>query len=90
MYLRIVELDKGKTCYRYLKLVDSIRIKGKPVQKTLLNFGNIDDWPEKKIQELIERLNRFYGISSPSGTVDLDFEQALDKIEVYTTAEVAV
>jgi len=78
MYLRVIELYKGTTCYRYLKLVDSIRVKGKPVQKTLLNFGNIDDWPEEKIKELIEKLTRFYGLSTPAGTVDIDFEQALE------------
>lgn len=78
MYLRIVELIKGKTCYRYLKLVDSIRVKGKPVQKTLLNFGNVVNWPEEKIKELMDRLTRFYGLSSPPGPVDLDFEQALE------------
>jgi len=78
MYLRVIELKKGTTCYRYLKLVDSVRVKGKPVQKTLLNFGNINDWPEEKIKELIDRLDRFYGLSSFSGTVDLDFERALE------------
>jgi len=78
MYLRIVELKKGDTRYRYLKLVDSIRVKGKPVQKTLLNFGNIEGWPAEKIVAFIDRLTRFYGLSSPAGSLDIDFEQALE------------
>jgi hypothetical protein len=36
MYLRIINLNKGAARYRYLKLVQSTRVKGKPVQKTIV------------------------------------------------------
>lgn len=78
MYLRTVNLKKGATSYRYLKMVESTRVHGKPVQKTLLNFGNIEDWPEEKVYELIDKLSRFYGLCPDAEPVVFDFEQALE------------
>jgi len=45
MYLRILELSRGNKHYKYLKLVETARHKGTIIQKTLLNFGNIEQWP---------------------------------------------
>jgi hypothetical protein len=78
MYLRTVNLKKGDTSYRYLKLVESTRVRGKPVQKILLNFGNMEDWPEEKISELIDQLSRFYGLSPQAEPGAFDCEQVLE------------
>lgn len=59
MYLRIINLTRGERRYKYLKLVETTRYKGKIVQKTLLNFGNIEQWPEDKLNELVYQLNEF-------------------------------
>jgi len=75
-YLRIINLNKGAARYRYLKLVESTRVKGKPVQKTILNFGNIEDWPPERVADLIARLTRFFELSSGPGPEDLSVQEA--------------
>ena len=78
MYLRIINLNKGAARYRYLKLVESTRVKGKPVQKTILNFGNIEDWPPERVADLIARLTRFFELSPGTGPEDLSVQEARD------------
>jgi len=42
MFLRVVRIKKGSQAYKYLKLVKSIRKKGRVIQKVVVNFGNIN------------------------------------------------
>lgn len=60
MFLRILECRTPKGSYRYLKLVENAREKGKRVQRTLLNFGNVERWPRSRLEEFIRKLNDFY------------------------------
>ena len=76
MYLRIINLTKGAARYRYLKLVESTRVKGKPVQKTILNFGDIEDWPPERVADLISRLTYFFELSPGPGPEDLSVQEA--------------
>jgi len=47
--------------------VESTRVKGKPVQKTILNSGNIEDWPPERVADLIARLTRFFNAPPKKG-----------------------
>ena len=76
MYLRIINLRRGEKHYKYLKLVETTRYKGKIVQKTLLNFGNIEQWPEDKLNELVFRLNEFCHLKLGQKVEDEDVDDA--------------
>jgi len=78
MFLRIVDVTKGEEHYRYLKLVESGRAHGKVIQKTLLNFGNIENWPKEKVDEFIVKLTRFFGLDSGPGPQDVEVEESLE------------
>jgi len=78
MYLRIINLKRGEKQYKYLKLVETTRYKGKIVQKTLLNFGNIEQWPEDKLNELVFQLNEFCNLKLGPKVEDVDINDAFD------------
>ena len=78
MYLRIINLKRGEKQYKYLKLVETTRYKGKIVQKTLLNFGNIEQWPEDKLNELVFQLNEFCNLKLGQKVEDVDINDAFD------------
>ncbi len=78
MYLRIINLRRGEKHYKYLKLVETTRYKGKIVQKTLLNFGNIEQWPENKLNELVFRLNEFCNLKLGPKAEDVDVHDTFD------------
>ena len=56
MFVRKLISKKGGQEYIYLKLVENHRVKGKIVQRTLVNFGNINFWSKNKVKELIIKL----------------------------------
>jgi len=78
MYLRIINLKRGEQQYKYLKLVETTRYKEKIVQKTLLNFGNIEQWPEDKLNELVFQLNEFCNLKLGPKVEDVDINDAFD------------
>jgi len=78
MYLRIINLKRGEKQYKYLKLVETTRYKGKIVQKTLLNFGNIDKWSQEKLTELVFQLNQFCTLELGPKVEDIDVHDAFD------------
>ena len=78
MYLRIINLTQGERHYKYLKLVETTRYKGKIVQKTLLNFGNIEQWPEDKLSELVWQLNEFCNLKLGPRPEDVDVHDTFD------------
>lgn len=60
MFLRILKVKKDKKEYEYLKLVENVREDGKTQQRTLLNFGNVQNWPPDKLKLFIDKLNEFF------------------------------
>jgi len=78
MYLRIINLRRDEKLYKYLKLVETARHKGKIVQKTLLNFGNVEQWPEDKLNELVFQLNEFCNLKLGPKAEDVDVNDAFD------------
>lgn len=78
MYLRILELSRGDKKYKYLKLVEAARRKGKIIQKTLLNFGNVEQWPQEKLTEFVCRLNEFCQLNLGPRAEDVDVHDAFD------------
>ncbi len=78
MYLRIINLKRDGRHYKYLKLVETTRYKGKIVQKTLLNFGNIEQWPEEKLNELVFQLNEFCNLKLGPKAEDVDVHDTFD------------
>ena len=78
MYLRIINLTRGEKQYKYLKLVETTRYKGHIIQKTLLNFGNIEQWPEEKLNELVFQLNEFCNLKLGPKAEDVDVHDAFD------------
>ena len=78
MYLRILQLSRGDKQYKYLKLVEAARRKGKIIQKTLLNFGNIEQWPQEKLTEFVCQLNEFCQLNLGPRAEDVDVHDAFD------------
>ena len=78
MYLRIIHLKRDEKHYKYLKLVETTRHKDKIIQKTLLNFGNIEQWPEDKLNELVFQLNGFCNLKLGPKIEDVDIHDAFD------------
>ena len=78
MYLRIINLKRDEKHYKYLKLVETTRHKGKIIQKTILNFGNIEQWPEDKLNELIFQLNEFCNLKLGPKAEDVDVHDTFD------------
>lgn len=59
MFLRELKVRKDQKEYTYLKVVESVREKGRNVQRTLVNLGNVSQWPAEKIVELVGLLTKF-------------------------------
>jgi len=78
MYLRTINVKKGEKSYEYLKLVETCRSKGKVVQKTLLNFGNINQWSPEKLTEFVFKLDQFLSLELGPKPEDVDVHEALD------------
>jgi len=70
LFLRTITIKRGKRTYTYLKLVESVRQKKKVVQKTLVNFGNLEQWPPEKLQKLGADLALLSGLTSDEDLVD--------------------
>lgn len=78
MFLRTLTNRKGVRPHTYLKLVENRRRDGKVVQKVLINFGNITNWPEEKVKALIEKLSLFFEIEKPPFFEDVEPYQSLN------------
>lgn len=82
MFLRTLTNRKEDRSYTYLKLVENHRKRGKVVQNVLVNFGNITNWPEKKVKDLIEKLSLFFEIEKPPFFEDVNPHKSLNFGEV--------
>lgn len=72
MFIRKQVVKKGPISNTYLKLVENYREKGKVVQKTLVNFGNINNWPQEKVKELLCQLSQAMQIEVPPSLEDIE------------------
>lgn len=66
MFIRKLICKRNNQTYTYLKLVENQRIKGKIVQRDLVNFGNITFWSPNKVKELIIKLSQITDVERPS------------------------
>jgi transposase len=78
MFVRKQVVKKGPLFNTYLKLVENYRQKGKVVQKTLVNFGNINNWPQEKVRELIYKLSQVMEIELPPSLEDIEHRGVLN------------
>jgi len=78
MFIRKLTRKKDDKVYTYLKLVENVWQKGKVVQKTLVNFGNISYWPKEKVRELIYKLSQVMEIELPPSLEDIEHEEILN------------
>lgn len=78
VFPRIIQLKKGNQTYQYLKIVETARDKGRVVQKTILNFGNIDHWPKGRLKELVFKLNQFCALETAPSHEDITIQSAVD------------
>lgn len=72
MFIRKHVFKKGAATHTYLRVVENRRQKGKVVQETLVNFGNISRWPEHRVRELIVKLSRFIEMETPVSLEDME------------------
>jgi transposase len=72
MFLRIVKVNKGNRTYKYLRLVQNTRKKGKTIQKVIVNFGNINYWSSEKTRDLINKLAEHFDIDTGLTANDID------------------
>jgi len=59
MFLRELTVKRGEATYTYLKVVESAREQGRIVQRTLVNLGNVGQWPPERLRALVRELQRF-------------------------------
>lgn len=59
MFLRQINLRKEGREYTYLKVVENAWANGRTEQRTLVNFGNISNWPREKLEEVVSLLGKF-------------------------------
>lgn len=59
MFLRKLTLKKNGREYSYLKIVENVWQNGRTVQRSLVNLGNVENWPKKKLEELVGLLTGF-------------------------------
>jgi len=78
MFIRKQVVKKGPVSNTYLKLVENYREKGKVVQKTLVNFGNINNWPQEKVKELLSQLSRAMQIELPPSLEDIEHKGVIN------------
>ncbi|MBW2040341.1 MAG: IS1634 family transposase, partial [Deltaproteobacteria bacterium] len=62
----------------YLKLVENLWQDGKVVQKTLVNFGNINHWPKERVRDLIYKLSQVMEIELPPSLEDIEHRGVLN------------
>ena len=62
MFVREQVVKRGNARYRYLKVVENIRNGAATRQKTLINLGNVEDWPAGKLNEALKLLAAFVGV----------------------------
>jgi hypothetical protein len=65
MFLRELTVKRGDATYTYLKVVESARAQGRIVQRTLVNLGNVAQWPPDRLRALVHELQRFLGEDGP-------------------------
>ena len=78
MFIRKHVFKKAGATQTYLRVVESRRIKGKVVQETLVNFGNISHWPKQRVKELIQKLSRFIELETPGSLEDMELKGVLN------------
>lgn len=78
MFIRKLVLKKGAVSRTYLKLVENSRHNGKVIQKTLVNFGNISNWPKEKVRELIDKLSQAVELEAPLSLEDIEHRCVLN------------
>ena len=59
MFIRVQSVSRAGRQYRYLKVLASSWQEGRPVQRTVLNFGSVDHWPRERLEELVRKLSAF-------------------------------
>ncbi len=78
MFIRKHIVKKGDTTHAYLRVVENYRKKGKVIQRTLVNFGNISHWPKEKVRDLIFKLSQVMEIELPASLEDLEHKEILN------------
>jgi len=62
VFLRKLTLKKRDRKYSYLKVVENTWQDGRTVQRTLVNLGNVETWPNDKLEQLVGLLTGFLEI----------------------------
>jgi len=62
MFVRPHHVRRGDRDYTYLKVVENVRVGKRSVQKTLINLGNVTQWPAGKLEQAVGLLNEFLGM----------------------------
>jgi hypothetical protein len=64
MFIREQVVRKGGTDYRYLKVVENRWEAGRSRQETLVNLGNVANWPQGKLEQVVSKLSSFLGLET--------------------------
>lgn len=83
MYIRISKLKYSGKVYRYLRIVESIRHKGKVVQRVIANLGDLSLINKDNLYKLCLSLSQYTGRKLPSPQ-ELEAVRALHYGEVIT------
>jgi hypothetical protein len=67
MFVRIAEKKANNKVYRSLHIVQAYRAKGKPRQRIIANFGNIERFKERDIDNIVDGLCKAFGRPPLSG-----------------------
>jgi transposase len=61
MFFRIATIRRADTTYRYLQLCEAVRVDGRPRNRVLYNFGNLDAIPTAALAGMSDKLAQLAG-----------------------------
>lgn len=59
MFVRQQVVSKEGREYRYLKILETRSEQGRSVQRTLVNFGNVQQWPPERLEQALRKVSEF-------------------------------
>lgn len=78
MFPRIVKSQKNGKTYQYLVISESVRKNGKSTTRNIANLGNIANFPENTVHQLIDGLIRLFQLEGHIVTDGIEIIECLE------------
>jgi len=87
MFLNVVKIKSGNKVYRYLRIIESLRHRGKVTKRVIANIGELSLINKESLSRLGRSLLEYAG-RKPVSFEDLESISALHYGEVITTKSI--